>query len=538
MLPAADNYEDLYGTFNWRIPKAYNIGQDCCDKWADGSGRLAILHKASDGKLEPYSFDLLKDRSNRLANALKAAGVASGDRAAVLLPQRPETAIAHLAIYKLGAIAVPLFVLFGPEALEYRLADSGATVLITDADGAAKVNALRDKLPSLRNIISVSGPEENGVLDYGALIEKGSASFAPVQTGPDDPAVIIYTSGTTGSPKGALHGHRVLLGHLPGVEMPQELFPKPGDLFWTPADWAWIGGLYDVLLPSLHHGVPVLAHRFQKFDPEAAFALMAEAKVRNAFLPPTALKMLRQVDRARERFGHNLRSIGSGGETLGQGLLDWGRDTFGLTINEFYGQTECNLVLSNNAGIMPVRPGSMGRAVPGHRVAIVDDRGNPQSDGTEGNIAVGAPDPVMFLRYWNNPEATAAKFAGEWLLTGDRGVRDSDGYFHFVGREDDVITSAGYRIGPGEIEDCLLRHPAVQMAAAVGIPDELRTERVKAFLVLKQGYTPSETLAQEIQEWVKGRLAAYEYPREVEFRDNLPMTATGKIMRRELRGGG
>lgn len=538
MLPKADTYDALYRTFNWRIPRAYNIGQDCCDKWADGSGRLAILHKTSDGKLEPYSFDQLKEQSNRLANALTAAGVARGDRVAVLLPQRPETAIAHLAIYKLGAIAVPLFVLFGPEALEYRLADSGTSVLITDAQGTAKVAALRDKLPQLRSIISVSGPEEQGVLDYTALLEKGSSTFTHARTGPDDPAVIIYTSGTTGSPKGALHGHRVLLGHLPGVEMPQELFPKPGDLFWTPADWAWIGGLYDVLLPSLHHGVPVLAHRFQKFDPEAAFALMAEAKVRNAFLPPTALKMMRQVDSARERFDHDLRSIGSGGETLGQGLLDWGQETFGLTINEFYGQTECNLVLSNSAGVMPVRPGSMGRAVPGHRVAIVDDSGTPQPDGTEGNIAVGAPDPVMFLRYWNNPEATAAKFAGDWLLTGDRGVRDEDGYFHFVGREDDVITSAGYRIGPGEIEDCLLRHPAVQMAAAVGIPDELRTERVKAFLVLKEGCTPSEALAREIQDWVKARLAAYEYPREVEFRDSLPMTATGKIMRRELRNGG
>jgi acetyl-CoA synthetase len=310
----------------------------------------------------------------------------------------------------------------------------------------------------------------------------------------------------------------VLLGHLPGVELPQEFFPQPGDIFWTPADWAWIGGLLDVLLPAWHHGMPVLAHRFAKFDPEAAFALMAEFGVRNAFMPPTALKMMRRVENPRARWAYDLRSIGSGGETLGEELLAWGRETFGLTINEFYGQTECNLIVANCAGLMPVRPGAMGRAVP--------------------TVAVKRPDPVMFLEYWNNPAATAAKFAGDWLLTGDMARRDADGYFHFLGRDDDVITSGGYRIGPGEIEDCLLKHPAVALAAAVGVPDPLRTERVKAFLVLNDGHEPGPALAREIQDWVKTRLAAHEYPREVAFLDALPMTATGKIMRRELRQRG
>ncbi|MEE8535060.1 MAG: AMP-binding protein, partial [Kiloniellales bacterium] len=314
-----------------------------------------------------------------------------------------------------------------------------------------------------------------------------------------------------------------------------EFFPQPGDLFWTPADWAWIGGLIDVLLPAWHHGVPVLAHRFAKFDPEAAFRLMADFEVRNVFMPPTALKLMRPVARPRARWHTALRTLGSGGETLGEELLEWGRETFGVTINEFYGQTECNLVVANCAALMPVRPGAMGRAVPGHRVAVVDDGGEILPDGAIGNIAIGRPDPVMFLGYWGNPAATEAKFVGDWLITGDLGSRDAEGYLRFVGREDDVITSGGYRIGPGEIEDCLLTHPAVAMAAVIGVPDPVRTESIKAFVVLDPGSAGGQALAAEIRDHVKSRLGAHEYPRAVEFVTSLPLTATGKIMRKDLR---
>ena len=535
MLEPAENYQDLVARFRWQVPERYNIGVDACDKWADREpGRLALIHRRADGSEERYSFLDLKRFSNRLANSLSARGVTRGDRVGVLLPQTPETAIAHLAIYKLGAIAVPLFVLFGPEALDFRLSDSGSKALITDSSGVAKLAEIRDRLPSLSLVLSIDGTSD-GALDWVGELEAASDAFVPADTVADDPAVIIYTSGTTGPPKGALHGQRVLLGHLPGVEMPQELLPQPGDLFWTPADWAWIGGLFDVLLPALHHGVPVLARRIPKFDPEEAFALIAEVGVRNAFMPPTALKLMRHVEQPRERWNYRMRSIGSGGETLGAELLDWGRETFGLTINEFYGQTECNLVLSNCAGIMPVKPGSLGRPVPGHRVAVVDEAGQPLPAYAVGQIAVRAPDPVMFLGYWNNPGATEAKFAGDWLLTGDLGKQDSEGYFHYVGREDDVITSAGYRIGPGEVEDCLLKHPAVSLAAVVGVPDPERTERVKAFVVLNEGRHGDDALAAEIQDFVKRRLAAHEYPREVAFVSELPMTATGKIVRRALR---
>jgi acetyl-CoA synthetase len=344
---------------------------------------------------------------------------------------------------------------------------------------------------------------------------------------------MVYTSGTTGPPKGALHAHRVLLGHLPGIEFPHEFLPQPGDRFWTPADWAWAGGLLNVLLPGLHYGVPVVAQRVDKFDPEQAFALMAHLGVRNAFIPPTALRMLRSVPLPKKKL--HLRSVGSGGEALGAETYEWGRSAFKLTINEFYGQTECNLVLASCAAIGVSRAGAIGKPVPGHVVAVIRTDGSPCAAGELGQIAIRRPDPVMFLKYWGKPEATREKFIGDWMTTGDQGVADGDGYVRFVGRDDDVITSSGYRIGPTEIEDCLIRHPAVALAAVVGKPDSLRTEIVKAFIVLKSGHGPSDTLAADIQGFVKTRLSAHEYPREVAFIEQMPMTTTGKVIRRLLR---
>ena len=381
----------------------------------------------------------------------------------------------------------------------------------------------------------ISAGISDEVIDFWGAVGKGSTDFEPINTRANDPALIIYTSGTTGPPKGALHAHRTLLGHLPGVEFPHNFFPKQDDFFWTPADWAWIGGLIDVLLPSWHHGIPVLAYRGRKFDPEFAFDLMDRHGIRNAFLPPTALKLMRQVKDARNRFGHRLRSVGSGGETLGRELLDWGKEALGLTINEFYGQTEANLVVGNCAEIMAVRPGAMGKTIPGHVVDIVNDKGEVLPTGTTGNVAIKRPDPVMFIGYWNNAKATKDKFIGDWSLTGDMGYKDEDNYLWFVGRQDDVITSAGYRIGPGEIEDCLIKHKAISMAAVVGKPDKMRTEIVKAFIVLQPDIKASESLKADIQDFVRNRLAAHEYPREIAFVDALPMTATGKIIRMKLR---
>jgi acetyl-CoA synthetase len=518
--------------FQWSIPPRFNIGTDVVDRHADAGVSPALIEVDPSGRVVELGFAAVRDLANRLANVLVANGLFRGDRVAILLPQRKETAIAHVAVYKAGLVAVPLFKLFGEEALEFRLQDSGARAIVTDREELPKLARLRQRLPELRLVLCADGAGE-GAVDLPSALERASSRFDALPTAAEDPAIIIYTSGTTGQPKGALHAHRVLIGHLPGVEHPHDGFPRPGDRFWTPADWAWIGGLFDVLLPAWHHGVPVVAYRARKFDPGEALQLLARHEVRNVFMPPTALKLLR-ASGARAS-GVRLRTLASGGESLGEDLIEWGRATFGLTIHEFYGQTECNLVVGNGSALPPVRPGWMGTAIPGHAVAIVDEAGREVPAGELGSIAYRRPDPVMFLRYWNNDAATAGKFRGDWLVSGDLGTRDEAGYFRFVGRDDDVITSGGYRIGPGEIETCLQRHPAVAIAAVVGEPDPIRTEVVKAVIVLKPGNQPSPALAAELQEHVRSRLAAHEYPRIVEFAAELPLTATGKIVRRALR---
>lgn len=544
MLPAADTYEDLRARFAWRIPERYNIGVDVCDRHAadpDMSDRPAVIVAAEDGSAQTHTFADLRRRSNRMASALAARGVQKGDRVGILLPQGLDCAVAHIATMKLGAISVPLFTLFGPEALDYRLRDSGAKALVCDPVGLGKIRPLLPQLERIRAILCTEDTDEPRAEPLEPVLAAAWERPPLADTRADDPALIIYTSGTTGKPKGALHAHRVLLGHLPGVELPHDHFPHPGDVFWTPADWAWIGGLLDVLLPALHHGMPVVAHRARKFEPEAALAVMERHGVTCTFLPPTALKMLRQVPDIPARFpGLRLRTIASGGETLGTELLDWGMAAFGVRINEFYGQTECNVVVANSQRLFPARPGSMGRPVPGHEVAVVDDAGQPVPAGTEGTIAVRRGSPVMFLRYWNDPDATERKFVGEWLLTGDRGRQDADGHLWYIGRADDVITSAGYRIGPGEVEDCLIGHPAVALAGVVGTPDPDRTEVVTAFVVPTEDRRPADAAAAdalraELQAFVRDRLAAHAYPRRVVFVDALPMTATGKIIRAELR---
>jgi acetyl-CoA synthetase len=533
VLPAARDYGALYHSFRWQIPARYNIGVDVCDRWAEiDPSRTAIFNLGAEGAVEQVSYGALREASNRLANALAARGIGRGDRIALLLAQGPAVAVSHVAIYKLGAIALPLAMLFGVDAIAYRLQDSGARALITNAQGLAKLAARRDVASGLEFVWSIDGPAD-GAEDFHAMLSRAACDFAPVATTPDDPALMVYTSGTTGPPKGALHAHRVLLGHLPGIEFPHEFLPQPGDRFWTPADWAWAGGLLNVLLPGLHYGVPVVAQKFDKFDPEQAFAVMAKMGVRNAFIPPTALRMLRSVPRPNANV--RLRSVGSGGEALGAETYEWGKSVLGITINEFYGQTECNLVLASCAAIDVSRPGVIGKPVPGHRVAVIRPDGSRCAAGEIGQIAIERPDPVMFLEYWGKPDATREKFIGEWMTTGDQGVTDADGYVAFVGRDDDVITSSGYRIGPTEIEDCLIRHPAVALAAVVGKPDALRTEIVKAFIVLKSGHPPSQALAADIQGFVKTRLSAHEYPREVAFIDEMPMTTTGKVIRRLLR---
>jgi acetyl-CoA synthetase len=536
ILTRLADYDAVCRQFRWPTPATYNIGVEVCDRWANvDPRRIALIDTHDDGRCDEVSYAALRDTSNRLANALRAFGVVRGERVAILLPQGLHVAVSHIAIYKVAAIALPLAMLFGVDAISYRLQNSGAKALITNAQGLAKLAGMRNAMPGL--VLSVDGADDKAI-GFHDTVARASSAFTPEITVADDPALMVYTSGTTGPPKGALHAHRVLIGHQPGIEMPHEFFPQPGDRMWTPADWAWAGGLLNCLLPGLLYGVPVVARRFERFDPEEAFAVMARTGVRNTFIPPTALRMMRSAPDPRGRHELRLRTVGSGGEALGVETYEWGKSALGLVINEFYGQTECNLVVGSCAAIGVTRPGAIGRPIPGHIVGVIGPDGALCQAGQIGQIAVKRPDPVMFLSYWGNPDATREKFIGDWMTTGDQGIIDDDGYVSFVGRDDDVITSSGYRIGPGEIEDCLIRHPAVALAAAVGKPDALRTEIVKAFVVLKRGVPASDALASEIQDFVKQRLSAHEYPREVAFIDDMPMTTTGKVIRRLLRERG
>jgi acetyl-CoA synthetase len=538
MLPDIRDEKQLRAAFRWDIPERYNIGVAVCDVWAKREpDRLALLNVKETGGIEPVTFGELKAKSNRLANLLVKSGVGRGERVAILLPQSRETAECHIAIYKMGGIALPLAVLFGIDSLAYRLDDAEVTALITNASGLAKLRSAPHGMPGFKLLLSVDGPEDSALSYHDALASQSEA-FKPVDTTPDDPALMIYTSGTTGQPKGALHGHRVLPGHLPGFQLVHEFFPQKDDVLWTPADWAWAGGLLNGLLPSLALGVPVVARKFEKFDPDDAWRLIADLKIRNLFIPPTALRMLRTVSNPRATYDIQLRTIASAGEALGSETLLWAQQELGLTINEAYGQTECNLVIGSSGALGITKPGFIGKQVPGHHVAIIRSDGSHCFPGEVGQIAIQSPDPVMFLGYWKREKATLDKFIGNWMITGDQGIQDEEGYIRFIGRDDDVITSSSYRIGPVEIEDCLIRHPAVALAAAIGKPDPLRTEIVKAFLVLRSGFEPSEALEHDIRDFVKKRLSAHEYPREIEFVASLPMTTTGKIIRRELRARG
>ena len=535
-----DRYEDLYRSYRWEVPARYNIARACCGGWAGDRTRFALYWEDESGAMAAYSFWDIQQAANRLSNALAALGVNRGDRVAIILPQRPETAIAYMAVFQMGAVALPLSHLFGPEALEYRMEHAEASIAIVEPSTIANLWAIRDRLTHLRHVIGVGGARERNVQPWEDLVAKAASRFSPVDTAADDPALIIYTSGTTGPPKGALKAHRVLIGNVPGFVHSHDFFPKPGDMFWSPADWAWTGGLMDALLPAWMFGIPILGYR-GRFDPEKAYYLLEKYGVRNSFLFPTALKlMMKAVPSPRAKFDLGLRSVMSAGESVGVTVFEWAREELGVTINEMFGQTEINYVVGNCQSAWPAKPGSIGRPYPGHRVAVIDEQGKELAPGELGEVAVnrffnGQRDPVFFLEYWKNESATREKFIGDWGCTGDQAKRDEDGYLWYQGRSDDVIKSSGYRIGPAEIESCLVKHPSVLNAAVIGKPDATRGAIVKAFVVLQPGIRPGEKLVEDIQNHVRGRLAPYEYPREIEFIDALPMTTTGKVQRKELR---
>jgi acetyl-CoA synthetase len=607
-----DNYARMHAGFGWQVPEHFNIAQVCCTRWAqrpDADERKAIRAHGAPAGQHHLSYGELQRQANALSCLLAGLGVQRGDRVAIVMPQRFETAIAYMAVFQMGAVAMPLSMLFGPDALEYRLRDSEAAVALCDDSSIANLLAVRAACPALRTLIGVGAAASQADRGYEAEMAQQKTSFAVVPTQADEGAVLIYTSGTTGPPKGALIPHRALIGNLPGFVCSQNWFGFDGSLssrppsrdpsrgadhppsskswipdqvrddnheirgdgrelradsdavFWSPADWAWTGGLMDALLPTLYFGRPIVAYN-GRFSPELALTLMQEHEVTHSFLFPTALKaMMKAFPEPARHFKLKLQAIMSAGEAVGDAVFAYCHDHLGVIVNEMFGQTEINYVVGNcsmnghtDGGIgWPARPGSMGRPYPGHRVAVIDDDGNECATGVPGDVAVnrydvhGDPDPIFFLGYWKNDSATRSKYTGDWCRTGDLATRDADGYLWYQGRADDVFKAAGYRIGPSEIENCLVKHPAVANAAVVPKPDRERGALVKAFVVLSPDFAAARAqsgadvaefdaqLVERLQLHVKGKLAPYEYPKEIEFIEALPMTTTGKVQRRVLR---
>ncbi|WP_442978300.1 acyl-CoA synthetase [Salarchaeum sp. III] len=536
-----NDYGELRDGFEWEVPERFNMAHYVCDRWASDDGRVALF--AEDGDRErTVTFSDLADRTNQLANHLRERGVEPGDCVGVNAPQKPETVVAHLAAWKLGAVSVPLSTLFGVDGLSYRLDDSDAVACVVDESNADTLRSVRDDLDDLHTVLTVDVDDPGeGETDLWAAIEGLERDFDVADTHAEDDAIIIYTSGTTGDPKGVRHAHRVLLGHLPlFLTSFCNLDLREDDVAWTPSEWAWVASLFDIVFPALYYGRPVVASAGGPFDPTDAFETIDRYDVSILFAPPTALRMMMRVeDPTSTHDTDSVRVIASGGESLGQSIVDWGEDVFaGAAVHEAYGQTEANLLIGDCTALTEFREGTMGLAAPGHDVRIVDtESAEPTVDpGDTGEIAVRYDgDPVCFKSYLNKPEKTAGKVRNGWLLTEDLGVMDEDGYVAFVSRTDDVIISAGYRIGPEEIEESLAGHDAVANAAVIGVPDDERGEVPKAFVVLADGYEPSDERREELKSHVKERLAKYEYPRAVEFIEELPKTTTGKVRRADLR---
>ena len=563
-----DNYAFLHQHFQWLVPEKFNIAQVCCGRWAQGpSSKKNIAIKAMDTPASGifHSYFDLQQHASRLSNVLAVLGVKRGDRVAIVMPQRFETAVAYMAVLQMGAVAMPLSMLFGPEALEFRLHDSETVLAICDESSIANLNAVRENCPLLRTVIGVGAAAAQADVDYSDAFSRVTPEFAPVETLADEAAILIYTSGTTGNPKGALLPHRALIGNLTGFVCSQNWFGFDGQgnattdaVFWSPADWAWTGGLMDALLPALYFGRPIVAFN-GRFSPQTAMELMRDGGVTHTFLFPTALKAMLKAypgtasHTVRKQFQLQLQAIMTAGEAAGDAVFDYCQNQLGVTVNEMFGQTEINYIVGNCAAHWPARPGSMGKGYPGHRVAVIDDAGQECPVGAAGDVALnrfdvhGHPDPIFFLGYWKNEGATRAKFTGDWCRTGDLATRDADGYLWYQGRSDDIFKAAGYRIGPGEIENCLVKHPAVANAAVVPKPDKARGAVVKAYVVIAPDFESvrpidaearssfDDKLIVQLQAHVKDKLAPYEYPKEIEFVDALPMTTTGKVQRRVLR---
>lgn len=530
MLSRVDNYDDLWKQIDYatlEIPERFNIGAAIIEgRQAD---KRVITEVYPDFTSRDFTWAELLEHSNRIGNALKARDVGRGDVVVIINPQSFDTAAAFIAIWRIGAVVLPISQLFGPSALDYRFENSGAKAVITFEGHRAKVV---EGIGSRDIKLLVVGAPNGDPSSFEAAVGAASTELEPVDTASEDSAMLVYTSGTTGNPKGALHAHRQVFGQMPPIEMCYDFLPAENDVFWSVADWAWIAGIMCIMCPAMLYDVPLVVDRKEGFDPERAARLMREHKVTITLLPATALRGFRSSGVPGGDF--HIRAMMSGGEALGAELRGWASGYFGGDINDAYGQTEMNAFCLHSSQVFETKPGAAGRPAPGSRVMVVDEDFNPVRNQT-GRIVAWRHNPLVMKEYWKNPEGTEAKFHGDWLISGDLGRMDDDGYVFFESRDDDVINSSGYRIGPTEIEDCLCANEAVALAAVIGVPDERRGEAIRAFVVPRPGITPSDELAQQLRTFVRGQLAGHEVPREIIFVDDLPRTATGKIMRRTLR---
>jgi acetyl-CoA synthetase len=534
-----DNYEQLRKNFEWEIPNQFNIADYVCDRWAEDGDRIALYSEDEAGTERTYSYEELSRLTNQLAHTLQDAGVERGDRVAINLPQKPETVLSHIAAWKLGAVSIPLSTLFGSDGLEYRLDDSETKAIIVDGSNIETFRPIQDNVTSLEAVFTVDTKPKADEKALSEAIAGQPTTFESVATDPEETASILYTSGTTGEPKGVVYPHRILLGKLPfsltcfcNLELGED------DVFWTPAEWAWVV-VYGLIFAGLFYGRSALAYEGGKFDPEKTFELIDKYSITNAVIPTTALRMMMQIEDASDRYDvESMRVFSTGGEAVGNSVKQWASDVFGeATVHVAYGQTEMNGLIGECTKLVPSKEGTMGIPMPGREIRIRDPQsGEEVPTGDIGEITVTfEDDPVRFGGYLNKPEQTAEKVRDGWLYTEDLGVVDDDGYYTFHTRRDDLIISSGYRISPEEIEECLVQHERVEQAGVIGIPDDIRGEVPKAFISLIGNESGSENLAAELKQLSKDRLAQYEYPHQVEFLEQLPKTATGKIRRHELR---
>ena len=550
--PNLDDYEKVRQSFSYQDAKKeidfiggkLNAAENAIERNAKNfrKNKIALYWKGADGNEQKFTFLELNDAANQFANLLHEFNVDQGDRVFFFLSRVPELYFGFLGTLKRGAIAGTMFAAFGPQAIEDRLGNSQARILVTEPELFDRVEKVAHKLTNLETVFVTGEPQKvkhlkihgKKVFSFTETLSKMSKNYKTRMMNPEDPAFMLYTSGTTGKPKGVVHVHKAIIHEHISAKFVLDL--RDDDVYWCTADPGWVTGIAYEILGSWSNGSSTVVTN-GRFDPGEWYSILQDYKVTVWYTAPTAIRMLMAAgnDLVKKYDLSSLRHLASVGEPLNPEPIRWGLKVFGLPFHDNWWQTETGGILIANYPAMDIKPGSMGRPLPGIEAAIVDDKGKKLSPNQEGNLAIKPGWPSMMHTIWRRPEKYKSYFTGGWYISGDRAYRDKDGYFWFIGRADDVIKTSGERVGPFEVESALIEHPSIIEAGVIGKPDPLRGEIIKAFVKLKEGVKPSENLKEEIAQFVKKHLAAHAFPREIEFIDKLPKTRSGKIMRRLLK---